>query len=121
MRARPQTLDELRSETEVPVVICDGQGIVTHVNGRFQEVFGWALGEILGEPLLSIIPPRLRDAHLLGFSRFVSGGRPTLLGQPLELAALDKQGRELWVEHFIIAERQQGSWQLGATLIPRAD
>jgi PAS domain S-box-containing protein len=121
MQLRPQTLAELRIEVGVPVVMCNSQGIIIHVNGRFEEVFGWTPGEILGTPLVGIIPPSLRDAHQLGFSRFISSGRSTLLGQPLEFVTLDKEGKELQVEHFIIAERQQDDWLIGATLTPRAD
>lgn len=48
--------------------------------------------------------------HHVGFSRFLNSGRPTILGQPLELKALAKDGREFAARHVIIAEKVAGQW-----------
>ena len=121
MRKRLNTLAEMRRETEVPVVFADRHGIITDVNAGFEACFGWSRQEIVGEPLTTIIPPNLRDAHNLGFSRFLSTMQPTLLGQPLELAAVNKAGDEFRAEHFIVAEQSGGAWQVGATIVALDD
>lgn len=113
-----KTIDEMKRETTVPVVLADQRGRITYVNERFQEVFGWGSQEILGRSLTAIIPPNLHDAHHLGFSRFLTGGEPTLLGRALLLKAVGKRGEEFDAEHTIIAERREGQWVFGATIRP---
>ena len=113
-----KTIEEMRQETAVPVVISDHQGLITQVNQAFESVFGWRASEIVGQPLTRLIPAKLRDAHRLGFSRFLTTGRPTMLGQPLKLRSVTKEGREFDTEHTIIAEQCQGAWVFGATIRP---
>ena len=118
MEKETRTTEGLKRETGVPVVIADRQVLITHVNERFEEIFGWKSEEIVGKPLTAIIPRNLHDAHHLGFSRFLNTGKPTLLNQPLKLKTVTKEGREFDSEHFIIAEERQGQWVFGATIQP---
>lgn len=113
-----KTIEELRQAADVPVVIADHQGSITDVNARFSEVFGWTRDEIVGEPLTAIIPKDLHDSHHLGFSRFLTTGKPTLLNQALKLKAVTKKGRVFDAEHFIVAESRKGRWTFGATIRP---
>ncbi len=112
------TLEDLKKEQAVPVVIANSQGSISFVNKQFEQVLGWSLSEIVGKPLTTIIPSTLHDSHHLGFSRFLTTGQATLLNQPLKLKAVSKDGREFDAEHCIIAEQQQGQWTFGATIRP---
>ena len=112
------TVEQMRKETAIPVVITDHRGIIIHVNKPFEALFGWTAREILGKTVTKIIPSQLHDAHNLGFSRFVTTGKPTLLGKPLKLRAIGKSGHEFDAEHFLAAEKQQGQWIFGATIRP---
>ncbi len=114
------TIKELQREASVPSVIADHFGCITHVNKAFEAVFGWRAEEAIGKPLTIIIPRVLHDAHHLGFSRFLTTGQGTLLGRPLMLKAVTKDGRELDTEHLIVAERRGGQWVFGATIRPLA-
>lgn len=113
------TLEDLQSLEEDAVVIADDLGAICFVNDRFQGLFGWSLEEIVGQPLTTIIPPRLRDAHHLGFSRFLASGTGVLLNIPIDLDALDKAGREFPAEHLIVAEMREGHWLFGARIRKR--
>ncbi|MFQ5814382.1 MAG: PAS domain S-box protein [Anaerolineae bacterium] len=113
-----KTIDEMMHETDVPVVVADHRGLITHVNERFGAAFGWAGDEIIGRMLTAIVPSSFHDAHQLGFSRFLTTGQPTLLNQPLELKVVTKEGREIDAEHIIIAEQHRGQWVFGATIRP---
>lgn len=110
------TLQDLRREATALVIFADDAGAITYVNKAFEAAFGWTLKELAGKPLTVIIPRRLHDAHHLGFSRFLSTGKPTLLGRPLKLMAVDKAGREFECEHTILAELEAGRWVFGAAL-----
>lgn len=114
------SIHELKQEENDPVVFADQRGLVTHVNRSFQTVFGWSDEEIVGKPLTVIIPGNLQDAHQLGFSRFLTTGKPTLLNRPLRLKAVTKGGREFDAEHFITAERADGQWVFAARIRPKA-
>ena len=112
------TLEELRRKKDVAVVVAGHNGKIQFVNERFTDLFGWNLKEITGRPLSTIIPPTLHDAHNLGFSRFLTTEKPSLLNQPLKLKAVTKDGKVFEAEHFITAEKSEGHWQFGASIRP---
>ena len=113
-----KTIEEIKKLTDIPVVATDEQGNINFINKAFGEVFGWQKEEIIGRPLTTIIPPNLRDAHRLGFSRFLATKKPTLLNQPLNLKAIKKDGVIFDAEHLILAEQRGGHWIFGATIQP---
>ncbi len=113
-----KTIDELRSQETLPSILADEQGLITYVNQNFQDVFGWRFDEIVGKSLTIIIPPNLHDAHHLGFSRFITTAKPTLLNQPLKLKAVRKDGKIFEAEHVILAEQYENKWIFGATIRP---
>jgi PAS domain S-box-containing protein len=111
-----KTIQEIKLETGKPVVVADQNGAITEVNERFTAVFGWTPEEIVGKPLATLIPKKLRDTHRLGFSRFLRSGRAVILNQPLDLKALTKDGREVSARHFIVAERVDAKWMFAASI-----
>ncbi|MBJ7901399.1 MAG: PAS domain S-box protein [Cyanobacteria bacterium RI_101] len=113
-----ETIDELRTKSQLPVIITDHQGIVLEVNSHFEAVFGWSTAEVVGQSLTIILPVYFRDSHHLGFSRFTATGISTILNHPLKLKALTKDRGEVLSEHFIIAEQKNGNWVFAATLRP---
>jgi len=42
-------IDQLMSESEVPVVISDQRGIITHVNESFGKTFHWKTEDLIGQ------------------------------------------------------------------------
>jgi len=112
------TIADIRSETESPAIIIDHQGFIVFVNKPFEVAFGWQSEDIIGEPVTAIIPPVMRDAHNLGFSRFLTTGQANILNQPLNLTAMNKAGEIFEAEHFIIAEQHKSQWLAGATIRP---
>lgn len=113
-----KTLKEIKNEPNLPAVTASEDGIITFVNVPFELAFGWTKAEIIGKPLVTIIPPDLHDAHHMGFSRFIISGSPTLLGKPLKLKAVHKDGHIFAAEHYIVAEKISGEWEFGATIRP---
>jgi len=114
------TIDDLKAETAVPVIIVDHEGTIVHINQMFEKIWGWQRDALIGQTLTTVIPANLKDAHNLGFSRFSLTGKPTILHQALELLIRQADGKEAPAEHFIIAEKISGNWVFGATIKPLA-
>lgn len=112
------TIAELKRQSDDAFIGSNHEGSVTDVNAAFTALFGWSREEIIGQPLTTIIPENLRDAHQLGFSRFLTTNKPTLLNMPLSLKALTKNGRIFDAEHFIVAENREGRWSFAARIRP---
>ncbi len=112
------TIEEIKRRVDEAVICSDHDGRVNDVNAAFTTLFGWGREEILGQPLTAIIPPQLRDAHLLGFSRFLMTNTSPLFSRPMLLKAIDKGGRIFDTEHFIVAENRGGRWSFAASIRP---
>ena len=114
----PLEYTSLAAITEFPVVYADESGCITHVNAAFTTVFEWTESEIIGQPLSVLIPPALRDAHNLGFSRLVTTGQQRILQTPIPVKALNKREQEVSIEICITAQHLNNIWQFGAILKP---
>ena len=111
--------DEYLNETGVPIVFADYNGIIISVNKRFEESFLWPAEKIIGKPLSTIIPENLRDAHNMGFSKYMLSGQPTLLNTPLELKIQLGNGEIFLAEHFIVDLKDHGKELVAAKIIPK--
>lgn len=115
-------LEQLRSRLAtigragVPLIVADKHGLIFHVDAPIAHTLGWRVEELVGRPLTTIIPRRFRDAHHLGFSRFLATGERALMERPLALWAVTRTGTELRIEHVITAIRAGDSWLFGAAI-----
>ncbi|MDX2097452.1 MAG: PAS domain-containing protein [Leptolyngbyaceae cyanobacterium bins.59] len=116
-----KTIEELKQETDFPFLITDHEGLIVYVNDSFRSVFGWEEDEILGQPLEAVIPDSFHDSHHLGFSRFAMTEQSRVLNHPLKLKAVRRDGSEIEAEHYITAEKIEGSWMFAATLRPLSE
>ena len=115
------TIEALKAKTDSPVIVVDHDGIIVHINQIFEKTWGWQKEKLVGQTLTTIIPGNLKDAHHMGFSRFLLTGEPTILNQVLELAIVLADGTEAAAEHFIVAQKINGDWVFGATIKPLED
>lgn len=72
--------------------------IVVYCNPAAERLLGWKPAELVGRPLVDIVPQRLRTAHLDGFLRYTRTHEPRLIGRPVRVPALRKDGSEVEVE-----------------------
>jgi diguanylate cyclase (GGDEF)-like protein/PAS domain S-box-containing protein len=92
------------------VITADEKGMITGWNRKAEEIFGWSHDEAIGRTLAgTIIPRRYREAHQRGLNRFIETGEGKLLGGPVELAALHRDGREFPVEISVSPTRRAGA------------
>ena len=114
------TFEDIVRDRENPVIQVDHLGTIQSVNEPFTRVFGWTARELEGEPLTTILPPGLRDAHNLGFSRYLTTGESTVLGQSLDLRILLPDGLLAEAEHFIqVGDGPDGRARFAARIVPK--
>ena len=81
------------------IITMDAEGRVVQVNRAAEEAFGYAAEEMVGRELAElIIPPHLREPHRRGVERYVATGHGRMVGHPVELPAMRKDGSEFPVE-----------------------
>ncbi|MGE0710540.1 MAG: response regulator [Planctomycetota bacterium] len=87
------------------IVTADSSGRVTYLNPAAARMFGYPVGELLGGELTRLMPPRLRARHEAGLARYLRTGRPTILGETVELAGLRRDGQEFPLELSLTSYR----------------
>ena len=81
------------------IITMDAQGNVVEVNQATERTFGYTASEMVGRELAElIIPPELREPHRRGVERYVATGEAHIVGHPVELPAMRKDGSEFPVE-----------------------
>jgi len=87
------------TESAIDAIISAGRdGRILSWNRAAEQIFGYTLEDVLGEPLEIIIPERFRAAHAAGIRRVGDGGPSRVIGSTVELAAVRKDGTELPIE-----------------------
>ena len=95
--------DEISSADAALIAAADTNRIVA-VSPAAARLLGYASGEeLVGRRLVAIIPVRLRQAHVAGFTLHLFAGRSVLLGRPFVVPALRRDGSEVTVELMIDA------------------
>ena len=91
------------------VIAVDAQGCVVAWNDAATRTFGWTATEAVGRPLGElIVPERHRAGHQSGMRRYQQTGEARVVNRRIEIAALDKAGREFPVELSIVATPDAG-------------
>lgn len=81
------------------VITCDTQSRILVWNIGAERLFGWSSEEAVGMRLGdTIIPPEMREGHNKGMQRYLSTGEGPVLGQRIEIEAVDRHGRRFPVE-----------------------
>ncbi|MEO8103418.1 MAG: PAS domain S-box protein, partial [Betaproteobacteria bacterium] len=93
--ARFRTLWETTNDV---VLIIDEGGVIQFANPASLPVFGYAPGELLGQPLAIVQPDYLRAPHLEGMHRYLTTGEKRLDWRGSESLARHQDGREFPVE-----------------------
>jgi PAS domain S-box-containing protein len=80
------------------IISADRLGHIVFWNAAARKIFGYAQEEVLGRPLIMLMPERYREAHLRGIQHFLTTGEARVSGKLVELAALHKDGTEFPID-----------------------
>jgi PAS domain S-box-containing protein len=87
--------DALVNQAPDAVLVIDTANRIVFANPAVEEVFGYAPEELVGEPLTTVVPERLRVAHLDAFGRYLETGERTLDWDYVELPGRHRAGHEV--------------------------
>ena len=117
--ASAETLDAVRGSTHA-LVAADASNRIVAVSGAAADLLGWPASELEGRRLVTVIPVRFRDRHVAGFTRYLLDGSGPIVGRPVNVPALRRDGSEIDVELLIERRPDEATRALFvATLTPR--
>lgn len=85
----------------VAMITIDQLSRVRDWNPAAERTFGWAAGEVVGRPLVTLIPPRYREACETGVAAAIRSGTVAEPGRVWELWGLRRDGREFPAEVIV--------------------
>lgn len=92
-------------QSAAEAIICaDRQGCILFWNRAAERLFGYSEREVLGQPLLIIMPARFREAHQERLTRYERTGEAAVIDRTIEVEGLRKDGKEFSIELSI------GTW-----------
>ena len=112
------SFQEILDEETIPAVAASQDGILFFVNDSFQKEYGWSADELIDNPITTILPPNMREAHNLGFSRFLTTGTERIINKDISLPVLCKDGTTRDAIHHIVADKVEGKWVFAAYIKP---
>jgi|GEM_PF-227943 len=77
------------------IVTIDGRSRIHYANPAVEDVFGYEPEELVGEPLMTLMPDEMVEPHLEKFGRYLETGERTLDWSYLELPGERKDGTEI--------------------------
>ena len=84
-----------------PVVAGDDTNRILAVSPAATALLGWEPDELVGRRVVDLVPPSLREAHVAGFTRYLTTGESHVLGRPVELPVLRRDGTETRVRFLL--------------------
>lgn len=74
------------------IIVADMNSKILSANNKAHEIFEYEPNELVEKPLISIIPPIYREAHLAGMEHLKATHHSILAGKLLEMEGLRKNG-----------------------------
>lgn len=95
-------------EARTGMIAVDDEDRILAISDAALDVLGYAdARDLLGARLVSIVPPRYRQAHLAGFTMHFLSGRALIVGRTVVVPALRRDGSEVEVAMTIHTERTE--------------
>jgi PAS domain S-box-containing protein len=91
-------VDDMVEAIAEAVIMVAADGVMTRINGRVTEMFGYRREELIGQPLELLLPSRLLPLHSHMRWEFAHETRTRMMGENRELFGLRKDGSEFPVE-----------------------
>jgi len=80
------------------IAVCDREGGIVFVNAPLAELLGYRPAELVGLPVETLIPDRLRERHVSERRRYLTSPARRPMGLSLDIVARHRSGHEIPVE-----------------------
>jgi PAS domain S-box-containing protein len=98
------------------VLLGDTRGLIAYANSAAETLLGWPAGELAGRAITELIPAPMQAQHERGFRRYRQTGVARVMGRPIRVPVLRRNGAEVRLE--LILEPLPSSGHFLATLRP---
>lgn len=100
------------------IISIDTDGMVNVWNHMAEKTFGYSKSEIIGRPIITIIPERYKTLHLEGIKRFIKTGVANVIGKSIGVSGITKEGVEIPIEVSLSFQKSEEG-QISFTAIIR--
>ncbi len=83
------------------VLAADDNNRIVAMSPTAARLLGWSEQDLVGQRVVAVIPPELREAHVAGFTRHLTTGVTNAIGVPLTLPVLTRSGDVLQCRFLI--------------------
>ncbi len=90
----PDDMDWVRT-TDLAVVVGDGSNRIIAGSPGAGRLLGWPVEDLVGRRITALIPQRMHEVHITGFTRHLMTGRETILGHDISVAARHRRGHDV--------------------------
>ncbi len=101
------------------VIFADREGIIRLWNAGAVEMFGYTVGEALGQSLDIVIPENLRSRHWEGYNRVMATGETKYGKDLLAVPGIRKDGARISLEFSVLMVRDPEGKILGTAAVLR--
>ena len=114
---RATSLEQIRKEP-APYIVVNRDGVIFEINNQFTRAYGWSTEDICGQSLDVVLPEAFKMSHHLAFSSYSSEKTSAVVGPPLRLKTVCRDGSEITSEHYIITATMEAELSFAAQLVP---
>ena len=97
-RGRDRELRLLLETASQGIASVDERGTIVMANHALEWMFGWAHGELIGQPLERLVPKSLRDMHVQHRTQCTDAARSGPMGVDMDLVGLRHDGSTFPIE-----------------------
>jgi PAS domain S-box-containing protein len=111
LEASEKRLRAVLETASAAIITADSRGQIASWNRKAEVMFGYSAGEMVGTPMIRIMPERFRADHYQGMGRALATGKTRLAGETVESVGARKDGSEFPLEMSLAAwQTAEGSF-----------
>ena len=107
VRASEMRFRSVAQSASDAIISIDSDGGIVFWNASAERTFGYSAQEVMGKPLMLLMPERYREGHQRGLHRMRTTGEAHVIGKTIELHGLRKDGVEFPLELSL------STWKMG--------
>jgi PAS domain S-box-containing protein len=96
--ASRQLFESVVQSSSDAIVVADSRGRILRCNAAAGTLFGYTEEELMGMPVITLMPERYREVHRQGLERFRTPGKARATESTVEVEALRKDGSKVPIE-----------------------